>query len=109
MPPTATIQVIKAYREKSGKGGITPSLFTLCRKLKRYQEGGFDNLARKKRSDQGKPRNTSSEVIEKAIELKKEQPRRSPQTINFFLIVQLSEKGRVDRRNFATDPPQNRG
>ena len=67
-------------------GGIgTPSISTLRRKLKRYQEGGFDNLARKKRSDQGKPRNTSSEVLEKAIELKKEQPRRSPQTINFFL------------------------
>jgi transposase InsO family protein len=62
-----------------------PSISTLRRKLKRYQKGGFDNLARKKRCDQGKPRNTSSEVIEKAIELKEEQPRRSPQTINFFL------------------------
>jgi putative transposase len=63
----------------------TPSLSNLRRKLKRYQKGGFDNLARKKRCDQGKPRNTSSEVIEKAIELKNEQPRRSPLTINFFL------------------------
>ena len=62
-----------------------PSITTLRRKLKRYQEGGFDSLARKKRSDRGKPRNASPEVIEKAIELKKEQPRRSPQTINFFL------------------------
>jgi len=62
-----------------------PSISTLRRKLKRYQKGGFDNLARKKRSDQGKPRNTSPEIIEKAIELKEEQPRRSPHTINFFL------------------------
>jgi hypothetical protein len=38
----------------------TPSLSNLRRKLKRYQKGGFDNLARKKRCDQGKPRNTSS-------------------------------------------------
>lgn len=63
----------------------TPSISTLRRKLNRYQQGGFDNLARQKRSDQGKPRNTNPEVIEKAIELKEEQPRRSPQTINFFL------------------------
>ena len=47
--------------------------------------GVFDNLARKIRADLGKPRSTSVQVIEKAIELKKEQPRRSPRTINFFL------------------------
>ena len=63
----------------------TPSISTLRRKLNRYSQGGFDNLARKKRRDRGKPRNTPHRVIQKAIELKKEQPRRSPQTINFFL------------------------
>lgn len=63
----------------------TPSISTLRRKLNLYRQGGFDNLARKKRADLGKPRNTSVQVIKKAIELKKEQPRRSPQTINFFL------------------------
>lgn len=63
----------------------TPSLSTLRRKLNLYRQGGFDNLARKIRADLGKPRNTRVQVIEKAIELKKEQPRRSPQTINFFL------------------------
>jgi putative transposase len=63
----------------------TPSLSTLRRKLNLYSQGGFDNLVRKIRADLGKPRNTSVQVIEKAIELKKEQPRRSPQTINFFL------------------------
>lgn len=62
-----------------------PSISTLRRKLDRYRKGGFDNLARKKRCDRGKPRNTNPEVICKAIELKKEQPRRSPQAINFFL------------------------
>jgi len=63
----------------------TPSISTLRRKLNRYKEAGFDNLARKKRVDIGKSRNTCIQVIQKAIELKKEQPRRSPQTINFFL------------------------
>ena len=62
-----------------------PSLKTLRRKLNRYRQGGFDALARKKRHDQGQPRNIPTEVIEKAIELKKEQPYRGPAAINRFL------------------------
>ena len=62
-----------------------PSLSTLKRKLKKYRTGGFDVLARKRRNDRGKPRQISPEVIQKAIELKKDQPRRSPQAINRFL------------------------
>jgi len=62
-----------------------PSLSTLRRKLNRYQQGGFDALARKGRSDRGKSRNIAGEIIEKAIELKKEQPFRSTDTINRFL------------------------
>jgi len=62
-----------------------PSLKTLRRKLNRYRQGGFDALSRKGRSDRGKPRNIAGEIIEKAIELKKEQPFRSPNTINRFL------------------------
>ena len=62
-----------------------PSLSTLRRKLNRYQQGGFDALARKGRSDRGKSRNIPGKIIEKAIELKKEQPFRSPNTINQFL------------------------
>ena len=62
-----------------------PSLSTLRRKLNRYQQAGFDALARKGRSDRGKSRNIAGEIIEKAIVLKKEQPRRSPKIINRFL------------------------
>ena len=62
-----------------------PSLSTLRRKLNRYRQGGFDALDRQKCCDRGKPRNTGCEVIEKAIELKKEQPHRSPGAINRFL------------------------
>ena len=54
-----------------------PSLSTLRRKLNRYRQGGFDALARKGRNDRGKSRNIAGEIIEKAIVLKKEQPRRS--------------------------------
>jgi transposase InsO family protein len=62
-----------------------PSLSTLRRKLNRYRQGGFDALARKSRSDRGKSRNIAGEIIEKAIELKKQQPKRSPKIINRFL------------------------
>jgi putative transposase len=62
-----------------------PSLSTLRRKLNRYRQEGFDGLERQKRSDRGKPRGVGPEVIATAIELKKEQPYRSPKAINRFL------------------------
>ncbi|MFQ5976214.1 MAG: DDE-type integrase/transposase/recombinase, partial [Candidatus Hydrothermarchaeales archaeon] len=42
-------------------------------------------MSRKKRRDRGQPRSIASEVIDKAIELKKEQPYRNPTAINRFL------------------------
>ena len=62
-----------------------PSLSTLKRKLSRYQKHGLDGLARKKRSDRGKARSVSRDVIEKAVEIKKDQPKRSAATVNLFL------------------------
>ena len=62
-----------------------PSLSTLRRKLNCYRQNGFDGLERQKRNDRGAPRSVGSEVIEKAIALKKEQPYRSPTAINCFL------------------------
>ena len=91
--PEATNQFLKnlANQEVRFPDGHTgkPSLSTLRRILRRYQQGGFDALDRKKRSDKGKPRSVSPETIEKAIELKKEQPRRSPNAINLFLHEML--------------------
>ena len=62
-----------------------PSLSTLKRKLKKYQSGGFTGLFRKVRSDRGKARSVSDEIINRTVELKKEQPKRSHKTINRFL------------------------
>jgi len=62
-----------------------PSLSTLQRKLAKYRQQGFKALARKQRSDKGAPRAVSREIINKAIELKKDQPGRSSRTINQFL------------------------
>jgi putative transposase len=74
----------KKIRYPDGRFG-KPSLSTLRRKLNRYRQGGFDALARRRRSDRGKPRNVAAQIIDKAVELKKEQPFRSPNTINRFL------------------------
>jgi transposase InsO family protein len=62
-----------------------PSLSTLRRKLNRYRASGFNGLARKERKDRGHARSTTQEIIARAIELKREQPKRSHQTINRFL------------------------
>lgn len=59
-----------------------PSLSTLKRKYKKYTEQGFNALARKGRSDAGKPRAVSPEVIETVLEAKRDQPRRSALMIN---------------------------
>ena len=89
LEPELTNSFLKQIADKqilfpNGRSG-KPSLSTLRRKLNRYWQGGFDALARKNRNDRKRPRNTSAEVINTAIKLKKEQPRRSPAAINRFL------------------------
>jgi transposase InsO family protein len=66
-----------------------PSRATLWRKWKKYREGGFEALFRKRRSDRGQSRKHPSAMIAKAIELKKEQPRRSNVPINQFLQAEF--------------------
>ncbi len=61
------------------------SLSTLKRKWKSYQQGGFDALIRKDRSDRGQPRKVSPAIIDKAVEIKRDLPIRSARTINQFL------------------------
>lgn len=76
-----------SQKEMVFPGGRTgkPSLSTLRRKLNLYRTGGFDALARKGRHDRGYARAAPAEIIKTAIELKKEQPKRSPATINRLL------------------------
>jgi transposase InsO family protein len=66
-----------------------PSRATLWRKWKKYRDGGFEALFRKRRSDRGQPRKHPPAMIAKAIELKKEQPRRSNVPINQFLQAEF--------------------
>lgn len=65
-----------------------PALTTLRRKLRIYRDKGFEGLARKGRCDRGKPRAHSVELAEKAVEIKRDQARRSHITINKFLEAQ---------------------
>jgi putative transposase len=69
----------------------SPSLSTLKRKLSAYRTCGFDGLARKTRTDRGKSRKVSDDIIETAIALKKEQPFRSDVVINRFLEDKFGE------------------
>ena len=62
-----------------------PSLSTLKRKISKYRAGGFNELFRKPRKDRGQVRCVGSEILEKAVAIKKEQPRRSHNTINRIL------------------------
>jgi hypothetical protein len=66
-----------------------PSLSTLWRKWKQYREGGFETLFRRRRADRGKPRKAKLSMIDKAIAIKKDQPRRSDETINQFLMEEF--------------------
>lgn len=61
-----------------------PSRATLWRKWKQYRENGLEGLLRRRRSDRGRPRRATQAMIDKAVALKKGQPRRSDHTINAF-------------------------
>jgi putative transposase len=66
-----------------------PSLSTLRRKLKLYRERGFEALARRPRNDRGKSRKYSPAMLQRAVELKKDQPLRSQEALNQFLRQQF--------------------
>ena len=66
-----------------------PSRATLWRKWKKYRDGGFEALFRQRRSDRGQSRKRPQAMIAKAVELKKEQPRRSNVPIDQFLQAEF--------------------
>ena len=61
------------------------SYSTLRRKLRRFQEERIAGLRRRRRDDRGKSRKNREAMIARAVELKRQQPRRSPRAINKFL------------------------
>jgi transposase InsO family protein len=61
------------------------SLSTLRRKVRQFRQHKISGLRRQPRNDRGKARKRREAMIARAIELKKEQPRRAPRAINEFL------------------------
>jgi putative transposase len=57
------------------------SVTTLRRYLTAYQAGGFDALHPRQRTDAGVPRAFTPEVLDRAITLREDQPRRTTQTL----------------------------
>jgi transposase InsO family protein len=61
------------------------SVRTLRRKWRRLKGQGVPGLYRRRRSDRGKPRKKHADLLARAVELKKEQPKRSDKVINRIL------------------------
>lgn len=68
------------------------SVRTLRRQWERLRKEGVAGLYRRGRSDRGKPRLRRAELVARAVELKKEQPRRSDKAINRVLQREFSKK-----------------
>jgi putative transposase len=90
--PLAAGELEKALRQIASKSYPIPystrtqvGVSTLRRYLKRYHQGGFDALRPKGRADKGRPRAFPSEVVEKAIALREEQPARTTTTLTDIL------------------------
>ena len=65
------------------------SLSTLRRKVGKFRSKKIDGLRRQARKDRGAVRRKREKLLERAVELKREQPRRSPFTINKILEVEF--------------------
>jgi len=71
------------------------SVRTLRRRWRQLRDEGVQGLYRRGRSDRGKPRKRHVDLLTRAVELKKEQPRRSDKVIN-----------RILRREFGRQVPR---
>jgi len=65
------------------------SLSTLRRKVREFRSKKIDGLRRQARSDRGAVRKKRYELFNRAVELKREQPQRSPRVINKILAVEF--------------------
>jgi transposase InsO family protein len=65
------------------------SYSTLRRKVRRFRQQKIAGLRRRRRKDRGQARKRRKEMIARAVELKRQQPRRSPRMINKFLAKEF--------------------
>lgn len=85
---------------KRTRVGVT----TLRRYINAYQEGGFDALRPTRRSDHGKPRAFSEEVLQRAIELREEHPGRTTSMLVHLLKrdPEINLEGPVNTHTLTT-------
>ncbi len=65
------------------------SYSTLRRKVRRFRQQKIAGLRRERRKDRGQPRKQRKQMMARAVELKRQQPRRAPRTINKFLAQEF--------------------
>lgn len=65
------------------------SYSTLRRKVRRFRQQKIAGLRRRRRADRGQSRKQRDQMIARAVELKRQQPRRSPRKINKFLAQEF--------------------
>lgn len=65
------------------------SLSTLRRKVRQFRRQRLAGLQRQPRSDRGQSRQDRQAMLKRAIQLKRQQPRRSPEAINKFLAKEF--------------------
>jgi transposase InsO family protein len=92
------------------------SYSTLRRKVRRFRQQKIAGLRRRRRADLGQARKQRQQMIVRAVELKRQQPRRSPRAINKFLALEFGRtipastinrhfrQQRVTRRQLGVDP-----
>lgn len=68
------------------------SVRTWRRRYQRLAQGGVAGLARRPRSDRGRPRKRQEALLERAAELKREQPERSDQVVNAILRQEFGKQ-----------------
>jgi putative transposase len=73
--------IAASYYEIPHSGRRKVSVPTLARWERRYNQGGFEALKPKPRSDRGQPRTISAETLDRAEALKRQQPHRSSRSI----------------------------
>jgi transposase InsO family protein len=82
-----------------GKGRIRVGKSSVYRWLRQYRQGGIEALRPKVRKDKGRRRKLSDEVLERAVELRKEGSKRSTATVVDILVREGTLKGVVPHRS----------
>lgn len=83
--------ITAGYHEIPHSSRRSVSVPTLARWERRYNQGGFEGLKPKPRSDRGQPRTISLETLDRAEALKRQQPHRSSRSLIQALAIDTTQ------------------